>query len=111
MAGAIHDQDLSEFRSNIIGGRVDTLTILIDGTSVEPSNLAPGYAVERTDVGEYTLTVPKAQYHTVVASSTENPEVLVVDVVAEDDKVIISLPADPVGAAAINLLVASGDIA
>ena len=109
MSGAIHDQRLSELRTNIIGARVDTLSIILDGTTVEPSNIPAGYAVERTDVGEYTITVPKAQYHTVVATTPEDSSVVVLDVVSEDNQVIVTLVADPAGAAIINLLIASGD--
>ena len=111
MAGAIHDQRLTELRSNIIGGRIDTLTIFLDGASVEPSNIPPGYAVERTDVGEYTLTVPKAQYHTTVATTPEDSSVEVTDVTASDDQVVVTISSDPAGAARIDLLIASGDIA
>lgn len=111
MAGAIHDHRLAELKSNVIGARIDTLTVNIDGTTVDPSNIPPGYAVERTDVGEYTITVPKAQYHTVVATSAEDASIVVSDVVAADDTVIVTLAADPAGVATLNLLIASGDIA
>ena len=112
MAGAIHDQDLSQLRTNIIGGRVDTLVLLLDGATVQPSSIAPGYAVERTGAGEYTITVPKAQYHNVVATCSGETNILASGNNVADDQVTVTLlGGDPVGVTEVTLLIASGDIA
>ena len=110
MAGAIHDHNLSPLRTNILGGRIDSITILVNGATVQTANLAPGYAVERTGAGEYTITVPRAQFHTVVASSDADDQILVEKVANTDNQVTVTLAGgDPAGISILTLFIASGD--
>ena len=112
MSSAIFDERVVPFRTNVHNARTDSIVVLIDGAAIVTASLAPGYAVERTGVGEYTLTVPKAQDHTVVALCDAENNIFVDYSDAKDGTIVLLFAGgDPVGQSTMPILVCCGDVA